>query len=42
MAAMVTACYNLIKIGGGGGCVAHKYHDICFSFFGLTDDEIGY
>ena len=28
MAAMVTACCNLMKIGGGGGHVAHKYHDI--------------
>ena len=25
---MVTACCNLVKKGGSGGRVAHKYHDI--------------
>ena len=29
MATMVTTCCNLIKIGGGGGRVARKYHDTC-------------
>ena len=29
---MTTACCNLIKIGGGGGRVAHKYHDICIAY----------